>query len=158
MMGLEVYRISPTPYIHLLDGQGAKLYGGRWNSEGLAAIYTSTHRSLALIEILVHMSPMELKVREYSLATIFIPDLKLDSIPTIELSQLPYDWILHEYTTQTIGDHFLKQNKSIALKVPSAVVNEEYNIILNPNHSLMKSVIATSTKRLDIDKRLVKTG
>jgi RES domain-containing protein len=70
---MHVYRIAKTAFINDLSGMGAKIYGGRWNKKGTALIYASENRSLAFLELLVHL-PLSLMPKELSIATIHIPD------------------------------------------------------------------------------------
>jgi RES domain-containing protein len=139
---MEVYRICQSGYIDDLSGKGAYLYGGRWNSPGVYALYTSTHRSLALLELLMHVPLNVIKEKEYFLLTIKIPEIdNLIQINTFENSL-------------EIGDTLLSQNKDLGFAVPSIVFEAEKNIIINPENSLFKKVKIINTERLILNPRL----
>ena len=128
-----VYRISGCGYINDLSGKGAALYGGRWNSKDIHVVYTAQSRALALLEAVVHIG--KVPQMGYCMASIDIPD---DSIEVFPLKTLPADWQANpspDYL-KVIGDHFIKQNKHLALKIPSALMMEEHNYLLNPAHTL----------------------
>lgn len=129
-----VYRISKRIYANDLSGIGAGLYGGRWNPKGLNLLYTAGSTSLACLEFLVHNYHLLAK-QEISLTTIKLPaHTKVDSV---SVSDLPTDWQAKDYTplsTQNIGMDFFRRAEAYILKVPSAIVPNEFNFILNPLH------------------------
>jgi RES domain-containing protein len=151
---MRVYRITPQEYANDLSGNGAKLFGGRWNSEGVRALYCSSSRALALLEILVHANYKTLGNRVYKVLEIEIP---LKKYPKIELNILSDNWNNDFIQSETIdiGNEFLIQKKGLALEVPSAVLPDESNFILNPLHSDFDAIKIISTKILEIGKRLV---
>ncbi len=81
-----------------------------------------------------------------------LPD---NCISEIQLKKLKYDWQSHLEYTQYIGDEFLKNNQVLALKVPSAIVPQEHNFLLNPLHTDFKKVKLISSESLNLDKRLL---
>jgi len=130
-----VYRISKKEYIHDLSGIGAGLHGGRWNLKGLNMVYTSGSIALASLEYLVHNYHL-LSTTTVCLAKIEIGVPK----PIIEypIEELPKDWNLQMsslLSTQNIGKKFLQEQHNYVLKVPSAVVPGEFNLLLNPLHA-----------------------
>jgi len=113
-----------------LTGKGAFLYGGRWNHPGTFMLYTSETSSLAILEILVHLDESEFPPNMY-LMKIEIPDS--NAIFSLPQNELPRDWRKPEnLSLKTMGDHFIKNNQYLAIKVPSAINPEEFNILLNP--------------------------
>ncbi|MEO5907310.1 MAG: RES family NAD+ phosphorylase [Saprospiraceae bacterium] len=147
-----VYRISPCTFNRDLSGMGAALYGGRWNSKGIYIVYTSMTPSLAMLESVVHLSGIP--KNDYCMATINIPD---DSILELRNSELPAGWnqYLAPDALKVIGDRFISHNKYLALRIPSAIVAMESNILINPNHPDFKKVRLISSEKILIDKRLV---
>jgi len=136
-----------------LSGNGAFTYGGRWNSEGIFALYTSEHSALAFLELLVHLNESEIPETMY-IITLSIPDnLPMYKLP---LSDVPQDWrIVDHIGLKEIGDTILKSNKYIALQVPSAVLPTTYNYILNPQFPHFQQLVQLcSTEKVEIDKRL----
>ncbi len=146
-----VYRISPCMYNRDLSGMGAAMYGGRWNSKGTYIVYASMTPSLAMLETVVHLSVIP--TDEYCIAQINIPD---DSIDELNISELPSGWNLYlaPDTLKLIGDRFVSEHKYLALRIPSAIVNLESNILINPRHPDFKKVRLISSENILIDKRL----
>ena len=131
---MNVYRISKKAHINDLTGIGAGLYGGRWNPNGINLVYTSSSIALASLEYLVHNYHL-LSTAEICLAKIKIGTPK----PILELKtkELPLDWNLPMkilQATQEIGKEFYLKRNDYILKVPSAVVPLEFNLLLNPLH------------------------
>lgn len=145
-----LYRLAIEKYCDDLSGSGAKLFGGRWNTPGFPALYTTESISLAVLEIIVHANK-DLIPPDYMLIKIELPDNL--SVKEITLRTLKNDWRDDIDYTQFIGTEFLKNNNNIALKVPSAVVAEENNFILNPAHADFKKLKIRSVTPFDFDNR-----
>lgn len=147
-----VYRISKKQYIHDLTGFGAANFPGRWNSKGVYVLYTAATPSLALLESVVHIT--SLVQVEYSLAKIFIPD---DLIVEISTTDLPENWYVFPAPgdLKKFGDDFVRENKFLTLKVPSSIMPEDTNLLINPAHPAFSKVKILSVRQLDIDSRLV---
>jgi RES domain-containing protein len=152
---VRVWRLALARH-HELDGEGARLYGGRWNSPGVPVVYAATHLSLALLEQLVHVSPERLPDTFRAFA-IELPD---DApVETIKLSPSDNDPIACRH----YGDNWATALRSAMLIVPSAVVpatldpdgisTDERNVVLNPRHASAVAwrVVETSFR---IDPRL----
>src|SRR3954471_5803892 len=123
-----VYRLSKGKYHQDLSGKGAELYGGRWNSKGVALLYTSQSRALAFAEISMHI-PLGIVPKDYYLISIQFPD----AAPILELAEanIPADWRSnpHSDSTQKLGDKFASELKFLVLRVPSAVVPGDFNYL-----------------------------
>ncbi len=146
-----VYRISNALYSNDLSGTGAKLMGGRWNSKGIPILYTSEHISLALLEMLVNTQFKDFII-PLDLLNIQVPETA--SISEISLSKLKKDWVTDFGYTAFIGDEFIKDKQSLLLKVPSAVIHEEFNYLINPLHADFKKIKITDTRSFKTDERL----
>ena len=146
-----VYRLSSGEFKNDLSGTGAKLFGGRWNSTGLKALYTTEHISLAVLEILVHVKSYR-QPTDYHLITIEIPETA--EIITIDHDKLKRNWKDDLTHGQYIGDEFLIANQSLVLKVPSAIVEQENNFLINPAHPDAEKIKIRSSKIFMFDKRL----
>ena len=148
-----VYRLSGEKYKNDLSGRGAERAGGRWNSKGVAMLYTCQSRALCTTEIAVH-TPLGIVPSDYWLTSIEIPD----STPVHEVNptSLPKDWksFPHPHSTQVIGDNFVSAGKYLVMKVPSAVVQGDFNYLVNPAHSLFQSLKIKSTELFEFDERL----
>ena len=151
---MTVFRLSKKAYCRDLSGKGAELYGGRWNSKGVAMLYTSASRALAFAEVAVHL-PFGLVPKDYFIVTLDIPD-KI-TVSTLKEKDLPPHWrdYPHGDTTQKMGDAFVAAGKALVLRVPSAVVPGDFNYLLNPAHPDMKEVSITAMEPFAFDTRFV---
>jgi RES domain-containing protein len=136
-----------------LSGQGAANEGGRWNSEGVFALYTSESRSLAMLELLVHVDDTELP------PDLFVMTIQIDdSVPFFEIpdSELPVDWRKPEnLVLKELGDRIFKERAYIGIKARSAVMPQEYNFILNPLYPRYYDLVRiTSLEDYKRDQRL----
>lgn len=149
-----VYRISNTQFSDDLSGTGAKLNGARWNSKGIPALYTAQYISLALLEMLVQVHFKDYAV-ELDLVHIHIPDNA--HIQEITITKLKKNWIEDYEYTRFIGDEFIKSKEQLLLKVPSSVVNEENNYLINPLHPDFKRLKIAKKISFHPDKRFFNT-
>lgn len=151
---LTVWRIKTARFVtSAFTGEGARLYGGRWNPKGYPIVYTAESRSLALLEMLVQDDPLR---ANYVLVPAHIPnDL---SITTIQTQELPEDWrnLSTRDALQTIGKDWLTSMRSAILSVPSAVLPAERNYLINPNHPDVQNIMLGSPESLQTDMRLYK--
>ncbi len=148
---MMVYRICNALYSDDLSGTGAKLFGGRWNSKGVAMLYVSEHISLAVVEMLVHNQFKDFNI-ELSLLHISFPDSI--EIKEIKHSKMKSDWKEDFGYTQFMGDQFIKSASNAILKIPSAVIKEENNYLINPLHADFKKIKITEITTFSTDKRL----
>lgn len=146
-----VYRLAIEAYKEDLSGTGAKLVGGRWNSTGTAVVYTTENISLAVLEILVRADTEDIPLNYY-LLNIYIPDT--ENAVLIAKNKLKVGWKDDLNLTQWMGNEFIKNDESLLLKVPSAIIDEEHNFIINPKHPHFKNVKIASLKKFRFDKRL----
>jgi len=152
---MRVYRIARKRHLDDLTGAGAKTFGGRWNHRGRAVIYTSETRSLAMVEFLVHVSWMKAP-SDLGIATLEIADEIQPEI--LSPADLPEDWRLYPAPPRLadMGTGWVHSRRSLLLKVPSAVVEQEHNILINPGHSDLIRVTVLEVKDLEFDRRLFK--
>lgn len=148
-----VWRITRAPF-QALDGEGARLNGGRWNSEGVAVVYTSTTLALAALEYLVHVD-LEDVPEDLVAMRIQIPD----GLPAwrVEVANLPADWteVPDHPACVKLGDAWAKNAITALLHVPSAVIPEEENLLINPRHPDAGRVTVVHTRRFVFDPRLL---
>ena len=152
---MELYRLSREKFAGSLSGKGAALKGARWNSVGVELIYTAANRSLAMAEVAVHFTLGTIPP-DYVMATIFVPDdVSLSQLAT---KDLPADWSAwpHSVSTQAIGDRFIAENKYAMLKVPSAVTQGDFNLLINPFHSDFSRIQIVQKENFPIDRRIFK--
>lgn len=148
-----VFRLSKSKYARDLSGRGAEKAGARWNSKGTAVVYTGASRALCTTEIAVH-TPLGNIPLDYMIITLEVPD----DAPMAEIApqQLPSDWksIPHANSTQRLGDFFVSESRYLVLKVPSVVVQDEYNFLLNPQHRDFNRVRILAIEPFSFDERL----
>jgi RES domain-containing protein len=133
-----LYRIGKTKYAHDLTGMGAKLNGGRWNHEGIPCIYLAESRSQSLLEFTAHVD-IDLIPPALSFTTLALPD---HSIRQLTANELPANWWLRPHCGESreIGSSLLATKEWLLLKVPSDIIDQEFNFVLNPLHPLMGTV------------------
>ncbi|MFD2515574.1 RES family NAD+ phosphorylase [Pontibacter locisalis] len=148
-----VYRLSRKKFRNDLSGRGAEMAGGRWNSKGVAILYTSESIALSTVEIAVHM-PLGIVPFDYYLVRIQIPDDA--SIKELRIADLPEGWssFPHSNATQEIGDNFVLEEEVLVFKVPSATVQGNYNYLINPRHPDFNKVTVVDAIPFEFDKRL----
>ena len=148
---MKAFRITTAPFKDDISGEGAKQFGSRWNSKGNAVLYTAEHISLAVLEMLVHLQFKEVPA-DYWLLQLSIPDNA--TITDIDAGKLKNNWQDDIGYTQFIGNEFLQSLPTLLLKVPSAVIAEEYNVLANPLHPDFKKIKIGKSKAFRFDNRL----
>ena len=147
-----VYRITRTKYANDLSGEGARLNGGRWNQKLIPCVYTSESRALATLEYTVNIN-IDTIPRALSVVTIEIPE---NNIQVISLNDLPGDW--YNFPTppsaMQFGTKLLTVAKTSVIKIPSAVIHDEFNYLLNPIHSEASFFRIVSVKDFIYDVRI----
>jgi RES domain-containing protein len=149
---LSAWRLTKTKLIAgAWDGEGARKSGGRWNSPGIAVVYSSGTLSLALVEVLVHLPSGILPA--YSAVRV---DFDESMVTAVGPRDLPANW--RDYPpppdTKAIGDLWVAQGSSLVLRVPSVIVPTEYNYILNPAHPAFADLTIGEPMPFPFDPRL----
>jgi RES domain-containing protein len=151
-----VWRLARPEFAEHLDGEGSRIQGGRWNPIGLQALYTSEHLSLSVLEVYVHLPPeMRDALPVLTAVQISIPNEAGSARVTPErLTELlaSADPIA---ACQALGEAWISRGRDLMLQVPSVLVPEETNLILNPAHPRMRDVKIVSTRAFHFDPRLV---
>ena len=150
---ISAWRIIKQKHVKAaFTGEGARLYGGRWNSPGRPMVYTSESRALALAEILVHLESSG-PLSRYVAFRVEIDD---GFAADVLSGDLPRNWRADPAPKrlQAIGDDWLASQTSAVLRVPSAVVAGEFNYLLNPFHPDFAKLQISGPEKFSIDKRL----
>jgi len=152
---MEAFRLSREKFAGTLSGKGAAIKGARWNSVGVELIYAAANRSLAMAEVVVHLT-LGTVPADYIMMTLFIPDDI--SLQKLNVTDLPPNWNIfpHPSSTQTIGDQFVAENKYCVLQIPSSVTQGDHNLLINPNHPDFKKIKIIATEKFPFDKRIFK--
>ncbi len=150
-----VFRVSRMKYAADLQGIGGVFVPGRWNNIGTPIVYSSLSRSLAIMEYRVQFQddtvPSNLAITEIN-----IPDSVSQKF--VLLTDLPNNWRSLPYSNQTqvIGDKFIQEQKFPVLIVPSALIPQESNVLINPNLVEANKISIVSVEPYEFDGRLFK--
>ncbi|MBK9256942.1 MAG: RES family NAD+ phosphorylase [Saprospiraceae bacterium] len=146
-----LYRIAKSKYIRDLSGEGARLYGGRWNRPGVPVLYTSETRSLAVLELLVHFNAVAALKQRYSVVClsldkkhIYDPE-NLQKENLFQMSNNAEFWDMTEY--------YFNEKNVLAIRVPSALIHQEYNVLLNPLHDAFDELQVLGYENKVFDQR-----
>jgi Uncharacterized conserved protein len=150
---MRVWRLCSSRYL-LPDGEGARLYGGRWNLPGTAVVYTSATLSLAVLETLVHTDSDLLPANLIVLSADIPDELKIE---VINEDGLPPNW--RDYPApdaiQTLGTAWVNRGQTAVLSVPSVVIREERNYLLNPVNADFANIRWSEPRPFQWDPRLL---
>ena len=149
------WRIVKKRYAgNAFDGEGARLFGGRWSSPGVRVVYLASSRSLALLEIAVHLERTAL-ASSYVLVGCAFDDRMIAHVPH---DTLPAGWrrAPPPASLAAIGDAWIRSARSAVLAVPSAVIPQETNYLLNPGHPDFPEVAIGEPEDIELDARLVR--
>ena len=146
---MKAFRVAKARYADsvdiLLSGEGAREWGGRFNSPGVRAVYCSTTLSLAALEILVHAPRVEV-LPEYRFLEVYVPDEVIEHLEVVDIGE----------ATESIGDTRLGVGGILGFSVPSFVIPLERNLVLNPEHPDFPGLVTHGTIRsLQLDRRLL---
>lgn len=151
---LVVWRLLTARFADTaFTGEGARLYGGRWNRKGISMVYTAGSQSLATLEMLVQDEPLRAR---YVMIPVTLPkNLKIERVSAEEL---PADWrdLAAREHTQAIGADWAKRKSSAVLAVPSAAIPAEFNYLLNPLHPSFSKIEIGEPQDFITDLRLLK--
>lgn len=146
------WRLTREKYADL-TGEGARRLGGRWNSPGRAAVYLSEEAALPVLEVLVHLDlPPELVPGDYVLLRVALDALSADAESAVE--QGPSE-PLTLAGSRRHGDAWLEEGRTPLLRVPSAIVAESFNLVLNPAHPAAASLPPPVSRPFGFDPRLL---
>lgn len=127
-----------------LDGEGARMFGGRWNSPGRPVVYCAGSAALAVLEVRVHLDlPLDLLPEDYRLVVIETGDVGYEDAQPQATE-----------TARVFGDKWLASGRSAILRVPSVIVPEEWNVLINPLHPHAQHIQVESQRPFVFDSRL----
>ncbi len=152
-MRLQAWRIVKERHAATaFSGEGAYLYGGRWNSPGTRAVYTSGTKALAALETLVHLNPPVMF--RY---VVFRVEFDEALVEKIALAALPADWPDEPPppSAQAVGDLWSRQGRSTVLELPSVIIPGESNYLLDPSHPGFDQIVVGAPEPFAFDPRLL---
>jgi RES domain-containing protein len=146
--------VKPRHAAAAFDGEGARLHGGRWNSPGTRVAYASDSIALAALEVLAHLQSTAV-LQAYSLVSL---QFREDSVEVLETAALPTRWrrFPSPPENQAIGDRWVAEGRSLILRVPSALIPDASNFLINPSHPEFRRVVIRRPERFTFDPRLLK--
>lgn len=126
---MRAFRLAPMRHPPF-DGEGARRFGGRWNSVGVPVVYLSEHLSLAVLEALVHQD------RRHLAEDLVAYEIEIAAEQAEQIGDVPAGWFSDPLRRQPrrFGDAWAAGLRSFGLRVPSAVIPSEWNLLLNPRH------------------------
>ena len=144
---MRAWRLARRSFAEL-DGAGARQYGGRWNRRGQAVVYSSEHLSLAVLEMIVHLElALEDFPADYAKIAIEVPDaLRIERVQSLPKTAAQ---------AVEIGAHWYDSGRAVGLLVPSVIVPEEHNLLLNPGHPDFERIKARPARLFRFDPRLL---
>ncbi len=137
------------------SGEGARRYGGRWNSRGVPMVYCSSSLALAAIELFVHLEPA-LAPDDLVVFQVTLPEGEPGR--TISPSALAESWWADVEATRALGDAWVRSGSSLALKVPSVPIRSEWNVLVNPAHSRLGRLRIAKPEPFQFDERMFARG
>lgn len=160
-MSVSVWRIATDTRDYEADdlsGKGAEITGGRWNDKGTPLVYTATNRSLAALETIVHLNSGGLPLNRY-LVEIVIPDDVWNAAEGIDYITAPVGWDAEpaSRTSSDYGTRWARAATSLLLRVPSVIVPEESNVLINPRHPDIAAIKAPKVRKWTYDSRIVRS-
>lgn len=155
-MTITAWRIyKPKHRATAFTGEGARRFGGRWNSKGIPLVYASSSISLASLEMLVHLQAAEI------LKSYVVRSVRFDEglVKQLSIKTLPKNWrdSPAHATVQFIGDAWVLDAESAVLRVPSSIVESEFNFLLNVSHADYKKIKLGPEQAYTFDPRLLKS-
>jgi len=148
---MRVFRICRSDRVQF-DGEGARIAGGRWNLPGLQLVYTAQSESLAILELLVHLTERQIPVNHVCVPA-EVPDNLIQPLPD---QALPPDWRMDSAATAQIGSRWIRGGTSAVLRVPSIVVPREWNYLISPIHPASSTIEVRDHLPIEFDPRLWK--
>jgi RES domain-containing protein len=149
---MKVFRLSKSKYRKDLEGIGAKKAGGRWNNVNVACVYTSDSRALAVLEYSANIE-LEFVPRALHITTYEIPE---DEFIQFDEADFPGEWkaVPSASSTKDFGSFYMNDPDVLGIKVPSILVPEEYNYLINPNAKNISTIHVLEAKDFIFDVRV----
>jgi len=150
---MKVWRICRAKFApEAFSGEGARRYGGRWNSPGVAMVYSSSSLALAAIELFVHLEPNQQPDDLVAIAA----ELPMgEPAERVKLDRLPRGWQKNDYVAlRALGDKWIHELRSLAMEVPSAAVHAEWNVLVNPLHPALSEIKIERPEPFRFDARM----
>lgn len=155
-MPLSLWRlVKPKHAASAFDGEGARLFGGRWNERGTAVVYLGGTLSLAALETFVHLSAADVHLEFVAIEVVAPDGIRIAELP---LRRLPANWRAEPPPAETkmIGSEWAREGEALLLRVPPVIVPRESNFLLNPAHSDFSRLRIGRAEPFGFDQRMWK--
>jgi RES domain-containing protein len=153
---MQIWRLCRAVHAaQAFSGEGARRFGGRWNSRGVRMVYCSSSLALAAIELFVHLEPAQAPADLVAVAAT-LPDGEPGR--AIGPSELADGWWADVETTRALGDAWIRSGASLAIQVPSVPIRSEWNVLVNPGHAHMSELRVGLGERFEFDARMFTRG
>jgi len=153
---MRVWRISRKRHAATaFSGEGARLFAARWNPAGVGMVYTSLSLSLAVVEVFVHLDPDD-EPDDYVSIAAELP-VNQAEVERVDARKLPADWRRVDHPAlKKLGGEWARSRRSLALLVPSAAVEGEWNALVNPEHPAAAGMVIEKPHPFQFDRRMFK--
>lgn len=150
---MRIWRICRAAFApEAFSGEGARRFGGRWNSRGIPMVYCSSSLALAAIELFVHLEPNQ---QPDDLVSIKADLPEGEPAERLEALSLPVGWWADNYEPlRRVGDLWIRDKASLAIAVPSAALRSEWNVLVNPLHSAIAGIKIDPPQPFHFDARM----
>jgi RES domain-containing protein len=150
---MQIWRICRARFAgEAFSGEGARRFGGRWNSRGVPMVYASSSLALAAIELFVHLEP---NLQPDDLVSVAAALPAGEPAERLEPDQLPAGWWTDDFEPlRAIGDKRIREKSSLALSVPSAALRAEWNVLVNPLHPAVVKIKIAEPQAFHFDARM----
>lgn len=154
---MRIWRLCRSVYAaEAFSGEGARRFGGRWNSRGVPMVYCSSSLALAAIELFVHLDPAQAPADLISISAT-LPEG--EPARTLQHADLPDEWwtddaLTAEHSTRGLGDNWIRSKSSLALRVPSVPIRAEWNVLVNPLHPRIGELMIDKPEPFVFDSRM----
>jgi RES domain-containing protein len=150
---MQVWRICRARFAaEAFAGHGARRYGGRWNTPGVPMVYASSSLALAAIELFVHLEPNQQPDDLVSIAALLPQG---EPAQRLEPNQLPPAWWTDDLAPlRALGDNWIREQRSLAIEVPSAALRMEWNVLVNPLHPAIAEIKVEPPQPFHFDARM----
>ncbi|MDE3063598.1 MAG: RES family NAD+ phosphorylase [Acidobacteriota bacterium] len=150
---MQIWRICRARFAaEAFAGHGARRFGGRWNTPGVPMVYASSSLALAAIELFVHLEPSQQPEDLVSIAAL-LPEG--EPAQRLDPSQLPPGWWTDDFAPlRALGDNWIREQRSLAIEVPSAALRMEWNVLVNPLHPAIAEIKVEPPQPFHFDARM----
>jgi RES domain-containing protein len=154
---MRFWRLTPIPTKEeAFSGDGARQYPGRWNEDGVPVVYVSSQRPLAVLEVLAHARPTQLQHVPHFFYSVDVPDDLIETITPKVLATLGGWNTSTPVAAQAYGSAWALAQRSLALVVPSVLISNETNALLNPQHPAAANFVISDAELFSFDPRLIR--